>query len=118
MYILSSSNLIGTFCIVNEFIVSCGKIGSKKFNRNILYCKFLPQNYWTLVTLNLIGTFCIVNRNQILIYLYNYNNLIGTFCIVNSHPLFFIFISSFNLIGTFCIVKETDKYGNMFLSGL
>ena len=83
-----------------------------------MYCKFLPQNYWTLVTLNLIGTFCIVNRNQILIYLYNYNNLIGTFCIVNSHPLFFIFISSFNLIGTFCIVKETDKYGNMFLSGI
>ena len=97
------------------------------FNRNILYCKFIPSPPCYFPYRHLIGTFCIVNHNIEKRFVISKIDLIGTFCIVNVylsyHYIFLIFTFNrnilyckycvfwkyffkfFYLIGTFCIVN-------------
>ena len=39
-----------------------GSLRKIRFNRNILYCKYLQDLMNSFTALDLIGTFCIVNR--------------------------------------------------------
>ena len=75
-------DLIGTFCIVNEFYVKCDK-DDDKFNRNILYCKQYLNNIMKdkLEKFNRNILYCKPTNNTVQIQFVD--NLIGTFCIVN-----------------------------------
>ena len=41
-------DLIGTFCIVNNNMISPHVVFDIGFNRNILYCKFNPAKFLTV----------------------------------------------------------------------
>ena len=75
-------DLIGTFCIVNNFDMPEND-AKKLFNRNILYCKFTQGKVMSLVKaeFNRNILYCKLTKNPIPFL--EYLNLIGTFCIVN-----------------------------------
>ena len=58
-------------------------LGKIRFNRNILYCKFVYYNNASKKKYNLIETFCIVNQSVKHKSAEFAGYLIETFCIVN-----------------------------------